>query len=205
MDRKRHWEKIYSESSDANFSWFQTHPSISLDLIDHASIGLTDHVIDVGGGSSMLVDHLLDAGFQNLAVLDISANALAMARQRLGDQAEKIQWIESDITSYETPRHYELWHDRAVFHFLTDAEDRRQYVDVLRRALAPHGSVIIAAFAIGGPTMCSGLNVVQYDADKLSSVLGDEFRLVETAEEIHITPKNAEQAFQYFRFTRSIT
>jgi len=161
-----------------------------------------DPVIDVGGGSSKLVDHLLEAGYQELSVLDISANALEMTRQRLGGKAESVQWIESDITSFETSRCYELWHDRAVFHFLTEAEDRRQYIDILRQVLTPGGSVIIAAFAIGGPTKCSGLEVVQYDAEKLSNELGGEFRLEEAAEDIHLTPKNTEQAFQYFRFSR---
>ena len=196
MDRKSHWEKVYTERSDADFSWFQAHPTISLNFIDNANIQVTDPIIDVGGGSSMLVDHLHEAGYQELSVLDISANALEMARQRLGGHADNVQWIESDITSFETSGSYELWHDRAVFHFLTEVEDRRRYIETLQSVLAPHGSVIIAAFAIGGPTMCSGLNVVQYDADKLSNELGIEFRLEEMAEDIHLTPKNTEQAFQ---------
>jgi len=201
-NRKNHWEKIYSKTTDVDFSWFQKQPSTSLELIEHAGIGLSDHIIDVGGGSSMLADHLLVAGYQHLSVLDISRKALDMTRDRLGSDAAKVEWIESDITSYETPDRYDLWHDRAVFHFLTDAEERSQYVDALRRVLTPHGSVIIAAFAIGGPTMCSGLNIVQYDADKLSGELGNEFRLEETEAEVHVTPNDVQQLFQYFRYTR---
>jgi len=201
-DRKNHWEKIYSKTSDEDFSWFQNHPAVSLELIDRAGSSVSDYIIDVGGGSSLLVDHLLASGYQHLSVLDISRKALDMARNRLGREAEKVQWIESDVTSYESSNPYNLWHDRAVFHFLTEPDDRRRYVEVLRKVLAPHGTVIIAAFDIGGPTMCSGLNIVQYDADKLSVELGDEFLLQETIPEMHVTPGNTQQAFRYFRFIR---
>ncbi|MCW8963098.1 MAG: class I SAM-dependent methyltransferase [Gammaproteobacteria bacterium] len=201
-DRKNHWEKIYSKTSDEDFSWFQNHPAVSLELIDRAGSSVSDYIIDVGGGSSLLVDHLLASGYQHLSVLDISGKALDMARNRLGKGAEKVQWIESDVTSYESTKPYDLWHDRAVFHFLTESDDRRRYVEVLRKVLAPHGAVIIAAFDIGGPTMCSGLNIVQYDADKLSAELGDEFLLQEKIPEMHVTPSNTQQAFRYFRFIR---
>ena len=150
----------------------------------------------------MGVDHLLAAAYEGRTVLDISSNALEMAQCRLGDDADQVAWITSDITSYESTESYQLWHDRAVFHFLTEAGDRKRYIDVLRRSLTSQGTVIIAAFDIGGPTMCSGLNIVQYNADKLSNELGSDFRLEENIQEMHTTPGNKQQAFQYFRFTR---
>ena len=159
-------------------------------------------VIDVGGGASLLVDRLLEKGYSRLAVLDISERALDVAKQRLGDKASLIEWHAQDITCFQPAHQYSLWHDRAVFHFLTEAVDRRKYVETLKRSLAPHGHVILAAFAIGGPRKCSNLDIVQYDTDKIISELGSEFKLEETASEIHQTPGGKTQQFSYFRFTR---
>ena len=162
--RKEHWQNIYSEKSASDVSWYQAEPQLSLDLIRASGIGSDEAIIDVGGGASVLVDRLYGSGYSKLSVLDISGNALASARNRLGVIAENIEWIEDDITEFQPTHRYALWHDRAVFHFLTDKSDREKYVDVLEHALLPAGHLIIAAFAIGGPVKCSGLDIVQYDA-----------------------------------------
>ena len=152
----------------------------------------------------MLVDYLCSEGFTNLAVLDISDNALVSAKKRLGDLAKSIEWFEADITQFMAPHQFSLWHDRAVFHFLTDQSDRKGYIKALKHALRSGGHIIIAAFAIGGPEKCSGLDIVQYDSEKLIAELGEGFELVEERNEVHITPVNKEQEFTYFRFIRTL-
>lgn len=201
-DRKAHWENVYKDKSALEVSWYQSEPLLSLQLIHNAQLASDAAIIDVGGGASVLIDHLCDEGSSNVAVLDISANALACAKERLGDKAKNVEWFDEDVTCFKPPHPFSLWHDRAVFHFLTEASDRHSYVDVLKRALAPNSHVIIAAFALGGPTKCSGLDIVQYDAEKLQAELGDDFELVEEISEMHITPSKAEQNFSYFRFVR---
>ena len=173
-----------------------------MELIQQTGAGEDEPIIDVGGGASVLADYLCKAGFTHLSVLDISENALAVARRRLGAYADRITWLEADITAFKPPQQYAVWHDRAVFHFLTDPSDRKQYVNVLTEALQPGGHLIIAAFAIGGPTKCSGLNIVQYDTAKLTSELGDDFKLIDEFEEIHITPANKAQKFRYYHLVK---
>jgi SAM-dependent methyltransferase len=200
--RKQHWEDVYSNKSATEVSWYQADPRLSLELIADTGIDVDAAIIDVGGGASVLVDRLHDAGYRNLTVLDISAHALDVARERMGDAATDIRWIDTDITEFDPPQSYALWHDRAVFHFLTDAGDRRRYVDVLRRAVPAGGHVIMAAFAIGGPIRCSGLEIVQYDAPLMQAELGTGFELVEQRDETHHTPAGADQLFSFFRFRR---
>jgi SAM-dependent methyltransferase len=200
IDRKAHWQKIYQDKGSTDVSWYQQEPSLSLELIGDTGIHLDDPVIDVGGGTSLLVDHLLDLGYANLAVLDISGVALNHAKARLAKRSTDIEWFEADITEFQSPHPFLLWHDRAVFHFLTEPQDRIKYVNALNQALLPGGHVIIAAFAIGGPEKCSGLDIVQYDAGKISAEMGESFRLVDQRAEVHLTPANKEQLFQYFRF-----
>ncbi len=202
-ERKSHWEKVYSEKQPAEVSWFQTHPTLSLELIERANLRPDDPIIDVGGGASTLADELLTAGFADLTELDISGAALQASRKRLGIKASRIHWVESDVTQLQSDRSFALWHDRAVFHFLTDSADRKAYVDVLKAALRPGGHLIIASFAIGGPEKCSGLPIVQYDADKLLAELGPGFQLVEQLAETHVTPTQRAQAFAYFRLRRN--
>ena len=149
-----------------------------------------------------VVDKLLERGFHDVSVLDISAKALEHARQRLGDSAEIVLWHEADVTEFITPQPYALWHDRAVFHFLTDPVDRKAYIDSLVRNLRPGGQAVISTFALNGPAKCSGLDIVQYDGDKIRKELGPDFRLVEQREESHITPAGSTQEFAYFRFKR---
>ena len=150
FDRKKHWQHIYNEKTPLDVSWYQEEPALSLELIHRTGVLKEEPIIDVGGGASVLVDYLCKEGFTNLAVLDISGNALFSAKKRLGDSAGKIAWYEADITEFIPPHQFSLWHDRAVFHFLTDKPDREKYAEVLNLALRPGGHLIIAAFAIGG-------------------------------------------------------
>ena len=203
VDKKAHWEGVYQHTSPTEVSWFQKEPVLSLELIHNTRIDYDASIIDVGGGSSVLVDSLCKEGYQNIAVLDISQTALACAKARLGDYAQQIEWYEKDITQFKAPHHFALWHDRAVFHFLTDRADRECYVKVLKDSLVSGGHLIIAAFAPGGPTRCSGLDIVQYDANKLLAELGKGFVLVEERAEVHVTPVNKGQKFNYFRFVRN--
>lgn len=219
IDRKTHWENVYAKSSYLRVSWYQEEPALSLQLIRSTQISLDAPIIDVGGGASLLVDRLCDAGYSNLAVLDVSAQALAHAKDRLGYKVRTgtvregslgckvsdVEWFEADVTQFNPPHRFSLWHDRAVFHFLTVQADRDQYLGVLNQALEPGGHLIIMAFAIGGPEKCSGLDIVQYDADKLSAELGPGFELVETGYEIHQTPAGKQQKFAYFRFQKTPT
>jgi len=202
FDRKAHWESVYQESSPLEVSWFQKEPSLSLELIHRTQIARDEPIIDVGGGASVLVDYLCNEGYTNIAVLDISEKALACAKDRLGDAAKIVEWYEDDITQFKAPHPFSLWHDRAVFHFLTNKSDRESYIKILKHSLSPGGHLIIAAFAIGGPTKCSGLDIVQYDAEKLMAELGEDFELLEERHEVHITPADKEQKFMYFRFIR---
>jgi SAM-dependent methyltransferase len=202
VNRKAHWENVYHTRSPLDVSWYQREPALSLALIEASGVASDGGIIDVGGGASVLVDRLLESGYSGLAVLDISGAALAHARTRLGARAAEVEWVEADVTTFRSERRFGLWHDRAVFHFLTDAGDRAAYVQTLEAALAPAGHVIIATFAPGGPTMCSGLDIVQYDADKLCGELGAGFELVEQRSELHHTPADKDQAFNFFLLRR---
>ena len=197
MNQQAHWNEVYHTKGAQGVSWFQTEPTLSLDLIKAAQVPTDAGLLDVGGGASVLVDRLLDAGWTRLGVLDISAEALTLARARLGARADRVEWFEADVTGFQPPHRFVLWHDRAVFHFLTAAEDRRAYVAALKRTLAPGGSVIIATFAPDGPPQCSGLDVVRYDERTLLAELGPDFVLRETRRESHPTPWNTVQQFIY--------
>lgn len=203
MDRKRHWEEVYGEKSPEETSWYQPVPAPSLAMVRQATGDHRPSVIDVGGGASRLVDCLLDEGFGDLTVLDISARALDHAKARLGPRAAGVAWVEADVTQFEPNRTWEIWHDRAAFHFLTDAADRIRYVAVLRQALAEGGQAIIGAFALDGPSRCSGLEIVRYDARTLGAELGPAFRLEEERVDRHLTPAGREQRFGFYRFRKT--
>jgi len=205
QDRHNHWEGVYQRTTPMDRSWHQDEPTLSLQLIAGAGLSRDAPVIDVGGGASVLVDFLTRDRYRNITVLDISGAALAASKKRLGDVAEDIQWREADVTQYESPHQYALWHDRAVFHFLSDESERQQYRAVLERSLLPGGDVVIATFGLGGPTKCSGLDVVQYDAEKLGAELGAEFRLLNVRDEVHLTPSMKQQQFTYCHFRRAST
>ena len=201
-DRKTHWENVYTNNSPLRVSWHQEDPVLSLQLIRNTHLALDAAMIDVGGGASILVDRLCEEAYTNIAVLDVSSNALAHAQARLAEKANAVEWFEEDVTCFSPPQRFSLWHDRAVFHFLTAKSDRDKYVSVLKQALEPDGHLIIMAFAIGGPVKCSGLDIVQYDVKKLMAELGQGFELIETGHEVHITPSGAEQKFAYFHIKR---
>ena len=195
---KEHWEAVYTSKATDEVSWFQPHARLSLDLIGTAAADKDAGIIDVGGGASTLVDDLLAEGYRDLTVLDLSAAALHAARRRLGMQESKVRWIEADITEVDLPRkRYDVWHDRAVFHFLTTARQRDAYVRTVFNAVKPGGHVIVATFAEDGPLQCSGLPVMRYRADELHDEFGDAFTLLKHQKEEHHTPSGKVQQFVY--------
>lgn len=201
-DRKHHWESVYSTKAEDETSWHETAPAASLRFINRRLSGKDAAIIDVGGGQSRLVDHLLASGFSDVSVLDISGHALAAARRRLGDRAARVRWIEADILEWTPARRYGVWHDRAVLHFLTEKEHRALYRRALIAATEEGACVVISTFALDGPERCSGLPVMRYSAQTLAEALGPAFRLEESAHEDHVTPSGAVQKFLFARFTR---
>jgi len=198
MESKEHWEKVYGTKSANEVSWFQEHADLSLRLIQDANTSRAASIIDVGGGASVLVDDLLANGYQDVTVLDLSGAAITTAQSRLGKTAGRVQWIEADILTVDLPAAaYDVWHDRAVFHFLTNDEDRNIYVGQVLHAVKPGGLVIVATFAEDGPTECSGLPVIRYSADQLHSEFGEPFTLLGHQKESHYTPGGKEQKFVY--------
>ena len=198
MDAKAHWEKVYATKTPDAVSWYRRHLDRSLALIERAVHERSASIIDVGGGESTLVDDLLLRGYVNITVLDISQGAIDVTRSRLGSAADQVHWIAADITEFELePQAYDLWHDRAVFHFLTVPEQRTAYVRQVARSVRPGGHVIISAFGPQGPTKCSGLEVVHYDAESLHREFGVGFHMVESSTELHHTPFDTSQQFLY--------
>lgn len=196
-DRQAHWDATYSAKGEAGVSWFEERPTTSLELI--ADIGATPSstIVDIGGGASRLVDALVEAGWQSVAVLDVAPAALAAARARLGEAAGRVEWIAADVTRWNPDRAFDIWHDRAAFHFLIDPADRAAYLERLRIAVKPGGHAIIAGFAPDGPERCSGLPVQRYGADSLAATVGAPFELVHTRQHLHRTPWGSVQSFQY--------
>src|SRR5580700_1590242 len=198
MDTKTHWEKVYKSKAPEAVSWYRPHLERSLALIELAAKYSSAAIIDVGGGESTLIDDLLLRGYNNLTVLDISQTAIDVNKKRLGLPAEQVRWLVADITEIDLqPASYDLWHDRAVFHFLTAPELRLAYVRQVARAVKPGGHVIVSTFGSEGPTKCSGLDVVRYNADSLHGQFGVRFRLVESTKEMHRTPFGSNQQFLY--------
>lgn len=195
-----HWQEIYSKRAETDVSWFQENPAISLELIEKFSAGPGTRIVDIGGGASRLVDELLAKGFHSITVLDLSEAALAKARDRLGDKANKVTWVADDATSWEPPTAYDIWHDRATFHFFTEKQDRDAYLQRLERSLNVGGCAVIATFGPDGPERCSGLPIVRYSPETLAETLGDKFELIETRHESHVTPWGATQSFQFSVF-----
>lgn len=198
MQSKDHWETVYSTKASDAVSWFQPHADFSVGLIKATGAGHEASIIDVGGGASTLVDDLLANGYTDLTVLDLSASALAAARNRLGAKAANVRWIEADITKADLPGHqFDIWHDRAVFHFLTTPEDRAAYVRTVFHSVKPGGHVIVATFAEDGPNQCSGLPVMRYRPDELHAEFGEAFSLLHHEKEAHHTPSGTVQQFVY--------
>jgi len=198
MSDKKHWESIYETRQVRQVSWFQEHAALSVQFIRDTGVAADAHILDVGAGASVLVDDLLNEGYRKLSVLDISAAALHAAQARLGRDAARVNWIEADITRLELPEaSVDVWHDRAVFHFLTDPKDRQRYVQTVLHAVKPGGHVIVATFAEDGPLKCSGLEIVRYRPDTLHREFGAGFELMKSAKEVHHTPAGADQNFVY--------
>src|SRR4051812_11235574 len=200
MSRQNHWEDVYTAKSENQVSWFQQTPIPSLELIELVGANRSAGIIDIGCGASRLVDSLLAQGYEDVTALDLSAAALASARSRMGGAASRVTWIAADVTTWEPARPYDVWHDRAAFHFLTDPTDQMAYVDRLRRALRFGGHAIIGTFALDGPERCSGLTVSRHDANSLAAQLGYGFELIDTRRHEHTTPWGATQKFQFSTF-----
>jgi SAM-dependent methyltransferase len=197
MDARAHWERTHRQAPPEETSWHQALPRTSLELIELSGTALEDPILDVGGGASLLVDHLLERGFRDLSVLDIAESALERARARLGDRAGAVRWIRADVTEVEFDRPFALWHDRAVFHFLVEEEVRERYLERLRGSLRPGGHAVLASFAPDGPERCSGLPIRRHDAALLLAAAGPGFSLLDERREIHITPRGKPQTFCY--------
>lgn len=199
--RREHWDSVYGSKATSEVSWYEPHAEKSLELIGSAGVGLAQPIIDVGGGASFLVDDLLEAGYRDLTVLDVSAAVLGKLQERLGPKASRVTLFHRDVTAFEPQRRYTLWHDRAVFHFLVERADRERYVRALGHALCAEGHLVMATFGPAGPERCSGLPTLRYDAAALAAELGPDFKLIESSLSIHRTPWDAPQQFLYCRFS----
>jgi SAM-dependent methyltransferase len=204
QDAQAHWREVWRTRSDTEVSWYQEHSERSLALIREVAPEPASSIIDVGGGASRLVDELVGAGYLSLTVLDLAEDALDRTRQRLGNRASQVSWVHANLLDYPFPRGFQVWHDRAVLHFMTDAADREKYVDQLTRAVLPGGYAIVATFGPQGPESCSGLRVRRYDPEELTNTFGKSFSPVSFSTDHHITPQGARQQFTYGCFRRSI-
>jgi SAM-dependent methyltransferase len=200
---RRHWDEVYSSKAPDEVSWYQAEPTLSLEMIERAGLPADAPILDVGGGTARLVAGLLDAGYRDLTVADLSSAALERARAELGPRAAaRVQWLQLDIRTERLERRYALWHDRAVFHFMVDEAERGGYLENLREGLRPGGHLVLATFGPEGPTTCSGLPVRRYGAEGLQRALGWGFRLVSSQIENHTTPAGTVQQFLFAHFLR---
>jgi 2-polyprenyl-3-methyl-5-hydroxy-6-metoxy-1,4-benzoquinol methylase len=201
MDKKAHWEQVYGSKAPDAVSWYAPHLETSLKLIHQAKVNKNAAIIDIGGGESTLVDDLITEGYQNISVLDISQKAIDVSKERIGNPANKVDWHCSDITQATLPQNYfDVWHDRAVFHFLTEEAQRVKYVEQVKRSVKKGGHVIMSTFGPKGPEKCSELDVVRYDTENLHEQLGNSFEMISNSIEIHRTPTNISQQFIYCLF-----
>jgi len=201
-NRKNHWENVYQKLSPAEVGWYQAYPEKSLKLINTTCADTRCKIIDVGAGTSILSKHLIDQGYRKLTVLDISGSSIEKAQSQLGTRSDRVKWIEADITKHILRESYDVWHDRAVFHFLTRIEDRKSYLKSLNLSLKLNGHLIMSTFSLDGPPKCSGLNVVRYSPETLQNELGDNFGLVESFTEKHVTPSGVPQNFIFCRLVK---
>ncbi|MBP6050105.1 MAG: methyltransferase domain-containing protein [Chitinophagales bacterium] len=202
MENKQHWENVFSTKTQNEVSWTQVYPKTSMDYLEALQLPKTANIIDVGGGDSNLVDALLEKGYKNIWVLDISATALEKAKKRLGDKAKNIHWIVSDITEFETNIKFDFWHDRAVFHFLTDETSISKYVEIVSNAVSANGNFLLGTFSKDGALKCSGLEIKQYSEVSMKETFSDSFEAVKCFTEDHITPFNTIQNFQFCGFKK---
>jgi SAM-dependent methyltransferase len=202
MDRTSHWENVYQTKSSTEVSWYEPDPKQSLDLILEAAGEKRGRVIDVGGGQSFLVDRLLDSGFKQVAVLDISNAAIKATKARLGERDSQVKWMIADITESDSLGEFDIWHDRAVFHFITNSGDRKQYLELLKGTLPIGGHFVVGTFAVGGPEKCSGLPIQQYDANTMANALGPSFEMEKSGHCEHTTPSGKSQLFFFGTYRR---
>jgi ubiquinone/menaquinone biosynthesis C-methylase UbiE len=202
FNRENHWETIYQTKSIDEVSWYEPTPQTSLDLIQQNNPSYSAKIIDIGGGDSFLVDHLLELGYQNITVLDISEKALNRAKKRLGKKAEQVKWIVADITHFIPSENYDIWHDRAAFHFLTTAQEIKDYVTTAKNALSKNGQLIIGTFAEDGPLKCSGIEITRYSENTLKDCFKNDFNLENCTSYNHPTPFNTSQNFIFCSFTK---
>lgn len=197
---KQHWENIYSTKTLQEVSWYQPHPETSLTFLEKLAIPFSAPIIDIGGGDSLLVDHLLALGYEDISVLDISETAIHKAQSRLGTKAAKVHWILSDVTNFEPQRRYDFWHDRATFHFLTHEDEINKYIQVMQQGLSPIGKSVIGTFALNGPTKCSGIEIRQYSETTMAERLKEVFQKIFCIPEQHTTPWKTIQEFIFCSF-----
>lgn len=202
MKTKEHWEKIYETKEETDFSWFQPYPKTSIEFINLFELPKNAKIIDIGGGDSHLVDALIELGYTNISVLDISSKAIERAKKRLGDKAKTVQWIVSDVTEFETSEQFDFWHDRAAFHFLTSEVQIARYLAIVAKSIKPNGHLILGTFSEKGPKKCSGLEIKQYTETSMSSLFLKDFRRVKCVEENHSTPFNTIQSFLFCSFQK---
>jgi len=202
LERKTHWEQIYQSKKDNEVSWYQDIPKLSLELVQSLRPGRDADIIDIGGGNSNLTAKLLELGYRNLSVLDISAKALERTQLKLGDRAKLVQWIVSDVLFYEPSKKFDLCHDRAAFHFLTKEDEIKQYAATASKLLKPSGYLIVSAFSITGPKKCSGLDITQYSQESMKDIFDENFEFMKSLEEVHTTPFGTQQNFIYCIFRR---
>lgn len=196
--RKAHWDKIYTSKDHKEVSWYQESPSISLALLKQIGVAEDDAIIDIGAGASTLVDALIEQGYEDISILDISDNALDIVKQRLADKADIPKYYTADVTEFSPARQFDVWHDRAVFHFLTQQSDKEKYVQRLSELLKPTGRAIIGTFSLNGPNQCSGLDIEQYDELMIAKLMGTQLELIDSCVDVHTTPGGATQEFMYF-------
>lgn len=202
-DKKQHWENIYENRAPDEVSWYQATPSTSLDFVRRLKLPKSANIIDVGGGESFLIDYLLEKGFENITMLDISDAAIRHARQRVGGQAKQVNWLVTDVLEYEPEVQYDFWHDRATFHFLTNEEDIQKYVALVYRAVRSKGHLVIGTFSDAGPQRCSGLEIHQYSEQLMERQFSPYFRKVESRRIDHVTPFNTVQNFLFCCFQKA--
>jgi len=204
FDKKQHWESVYSHRKLTEVSWYEPIPETSLSIIKKFKLPKDASIIDIGGGDSLFVDYLLRLGYTNITVLDISAHAIGRAKERLGDKAESVNWAVSDVLNYNPSVQYDLWHDRATFHFFTESADQQQYLDRAHQCLNPGGYMVLSTFSVAGPSKCSGLSVQQYSETSLSNMFGAYFEKIKCINKLHATPLHVIQKFIYCSFRNKV-
>ena len=202
IDRKLYWDNAYQNKPTNQTGWFQKIPQVSLDLINSTGLAKSAKILDIGGGDSLLIDHLLNLGFENITIVDVSDLAIKRAKKRLGKNGSKVNWVVSDILDFQSSEKYDLWHDRACLHFLTSDQEIARYYKLVEHVMANKGTVILGVFSKSGPTSCSGLPIKQFNSTELNQFASDSFELLESFETVHLTPSNARQNYVFCRFKK---